>query len=266
MVLHPENLEILTDDLVQLDDVSPMTVVDNLRRRLSIGKIYTNVGDILIALNPYKQLPIYTPNVLDQYINESPNLPPHIFGLCSDVFNNLVYNKVSQAILISGESGAGKTEATKQCFHYLTEVSMTKIEDRIIKGNPVLEAFGNAKTLRNDNSSRFGKYMQVCFNENFVIVGCSTTNFLLEKSRVVSPSIGERNYHIMYQLCAGGAEAYPSLHLKSPMNFKNLFQGSVTTIDGVDDAKDFSSLQKAMETLGFDASSRQGIFSVVAAV
>ncbi|GMI37386.1 hypothetical protein TeGR_g11847 [Tetraparma gracilis] len=205
-IQHPENLEILQDDLVQMDDVNNMSVVDNLRRRIAAEKIYTSVGDILIALNPYKQLPLYTPTVIDDFIKRDPvDLYPHVFGVAMGAFRNMIAERANQSILISGESGAGKTEATKQCLHLLSEVArgeggemeMTGIEEKILMANPVLEAFGNAKTVRNDNSSRFGKYMQVHFNQKCVIVGCSTTNYLLEKSRVVSPASGERNFHVM---------------------------------------------------------------------
>ncbi|GMI47097.1 hypothetical protein TrCOL_g10716 [Triparma columacea] len=274
-ITNPEYLTVLADDLVQMDDVNKMTVVDSLRRRMAEEKIYTSVGDILIALNPYKQLPLYTPAVIDEYTKRDPvDLAPHVFGVAMDAFRSMISDARDQSILISGESGAGKTEATKQCLHLLSEVArgehgetaLTNTENKILKANPVLEAFGNAKTVRNDNSSRFGKYMQVHFSNSFVIVGCGTINYLLEKSRVVSPQNGERNYHVMYQLCAKGQEVYPELGLAAPTFFKCLVKGGVTNIEGHDDEAEFDVLVSAMKTLGFSSSEQRQIFGIVATV
>ena len=217
------------NDLVQMFDVTSPGVIENLRNRIAKGIIYTNVGDILIAVNPYTNLPLYTPAVVHEYINrgEEDGLDPHVFATAMSSFRNLIANRIDQSILISGESGAGKTEATKQCLHFLSEVakgannetSTTSIENKILQANPLLEGFGNAKTLRNDNSSRFGKYMNVKFDSRFSITGCSTVNYLLEKTRVIATGKGERNFHVLYQLnSAAGKKAYPLLGLFDEMN------------------------------------------------
>jgi myosin heavy subunit len=274
-IAHPEHLEILQNDLVQMDDVTRMTVVDNLRRRLKANMIYTAVGDILIAINPYKMMNLYTPAVIDRFIKmDKVDCEPHVFGIAMNAFRALIADRKNQSILISGESGAGKTEATKQCLHLLSEVALsstgdselTGIENKILSANPVLEAFGNAKTVRNDNSSRFGKYMQVHFNDRQVIVGCSTTNYLLEKSRVVNPSAGERNFHVMYQLCIGAMEKYSHLGLSIPSYFSVLTKGNCTSMPHVDDGADFKELLEALTVLGFTEDEQEDIFSVVATV
>eukprot|EP00519_Triparma_laevis_P004942 CAMPEP_0182508788 /NCGR_PEP_ID=MMETSP1321-20130603/25610_1 /TAXON_ID=91990 /ORGANISM="Bolidomonas sp., Strain RCC1657" /LENGTH=1892 /DNA_ID=CAMNT_0024714917 /DNA_START=82 /DNA_END=5760 /DNA_ORIENTATION=+ len=274
-ILHPENLSLPNSDLVQMDDVNTMSVIDCLRRRMKEEKIYTAVGDILIALNPYKMLSLYTPAVIDEFIKRDPvDLPPHVFGIAMNAFRSMIMENKDQSILISGESGAGKTEATKQCLHLLSEAArgeegeleMTSIEHKILQANPVLEAFGNAKTVRNDNSSRFGKYMQVHFSKKFVIVGCSTTNYLLEKSRVVAPGQGERNFHVMYQLCAGAVKHYEDFGIHEATYFKTLMKGGVTGMDHVDDKADFDVLLSAMDTLGFKKAEKKEVFSIVATV
>ena len=271
---NPAHLSLLYDDLVKMDEVHKASVVDNLRRRIEAEKIYTNVGDILIAINPYKRLPLYTPLMIDDFLKKDPtDLPPHVFGIAMDSFRSMREEDRNQSILISGESGAGKTEATKQCLHLLSEVATgehgeterTSIENKILQANPILEAFGNAKTVRNDNSSRFGKFTQVFFDSRFTIQGSATVNYLLEKSRVVNPAKGERNFHVLYQLSTSH-EKFPTLSLSPPSGYSTLTCGGETNVPNVDDRKDFEELTNALSDLGFDEATRLEMFSIVATV
>lgn len=175
----------LESDLVLLVEMSKPLILYNLRERFKKNEIYTNIGTILISMNPYKRLPLYTPAVMDSYIKRGTRkLPPHIFCIADDSFQALRDKCTGQSIVISGESGAGKTECTKQCLQYLAEIagSTDGVEQRILLSNPILESFGNAKTVRNNNSSRFGKYVDIFFDKSHRITGASNTNYLLEKS------------------------------------------------------------------------------------
>lgn len=164
---------------------------------------------MLVAINPYEVLPIYTNSQIQLYktdkVFQEGEVSPHIFAIGNNSFQEMRLSKSNQCIVISGESGAGKTESTKLLLQYLASVSgkHSWIEQQIIEANPILEAFGNAKTLRNDNSSRFGKYIDIYFNEASTIIGAKIEQYLLEKSRIVLKNTGERNYHIFYLLLAG---------------------------------------------------------------
>jgi myosin heavy subunit len=246
--LSKSSLRNLLDDMVMVDALNPAQIIYLLKSRYLIDQIYTWVGashTVLVSINPFKQLPIYTANVMTEFANPSPNKldPPHTFAIASSAYYNMRSEMHNQAILISGESGAGKTEATKQCFNFLAEKagSDTGLEQKILNANPVLEAFGNAKTLRNNNSSRFGRWTAIHFSSKGSIIGASIENYLLEKSRVVFQNEGERNYHIFYQLCACkgqdfGLEAGPEA-------FRYLNQSNCTTAPGIDDSRDFSDVQ-----------------------
>ncbi|GAB5359419.1 hypothetical protein AAMO2058_000542400, partial [Amorphochlora amoebiformis] len=185
--LYWSHLKRVVQDLVMLDVLNRPLICYNLMERYKSNQIYTSIGSILISLNPYKWLPLYTPEVISRYQKKRDSQPPHVFGIASDAFLNLWENVEGQSIVISGESGAGKTECTKQCLAYLAEVACSaesNIEQKILSANPILEAFGNAKTVRNNNSSRFGKYVEVFFDRRRTICGARTTNYLLERSRV----------------------------------------------------------------------------------
>eukprot|EP01098_Paradermamoeba_levis_P005284 TRINITY_DN2242_c0_g1_i2.p1 TRINITY_DN2242_c0_g1~~TRINITY_DN2242_c0_g1_i2.p1 ORF type:complete len:176 (+),score=48.71 TRINITY_DN2242_c0_g1_i2:329-856(+) len=161
------SLQKLVDDLVRLDNMTEPLIIHNLRERAKRNLIYTSIGTILIAINPYKQLPLYTPTVMYQYSHEDVNkLPPHPFTIAENAYRNLLEYKINHSIIISGESGAGKTETTKVILQYLAEIagSTSGVEQMILQANPILEAFGNAKTLRNNNSSRFGKWVEIHFD------------------------------------------------------------------------------------------------------
>ncbi len=201
--LKRSSLQRIVQDLVLLDDMCPPLILHNLKMRYAEDKIYTGVGTILISVNPYQRLPIYGPEILKQYASKKvgTDLPPHVFNIAHDAWYGLTEFGKNQSIIISGESGAGKTEATKQCLQFLAHVagSSSGVETKVLEANPILEAFGNAKTLRNDNSSRFGKYLEIYLRKGR-IVSSVTRNYLLEKIRVCRPMEGERNYHIFYQL------------------------------------------------------------------
>ena len=173
-------------------------MLHNLRYRYDRDNIYTYTANILIAINPYKRLPLYTPTIIDEYAHKGKReLPPHPFNIAEAAFHNMHEVNQNQSILISGESGAGKTETTKQCLTFFAEVagSVSGVEQNILLANPILEAFGNAKTLRNNNSSRFGKYIEVHFDPQGKICGASTQNYLLEKPRVCFQLQGARSFH-----------------------------------------------------------------------
>jgi len=180
------------ENLVDLDAFSEGSILHHVRKRFMDDKIYTYVGSILVAVNPFKSLPIYSAERIQYYrmnVHSTDPPQPHVYAIAAEAFDSLLSGLGSQSVLISGESGAGKTETAKKVLQYLTEIAATggkgkkTIADQIMESNPVLEAFGNAKTLRNNNSSRFGKWMEVNFNQANKICGCRIVNYLLEKVR-----------------------------------------------------------------------------------
>ncbi|TNN56670.1 Unconventional myosin-Ih [Liparis tanakae] len=199
-------------DFVLLEETSEAAFLSNLRKRFSRDLIYTYIGTLLVSVNPYKQLDVYSHALMDVYkgVNFF-ELPPHIYALADNAYHTMLTELNNHFILISGESGAGKTEASKKILQYYavscpSTSLLHSVRDKILMSNPVLEAFGNAKTLKNDNSSRFGKYMDIQFDSQGDAVGGHVLNYLLEKSRVVHQNHGERNFHIFYQLLEGGEE------------------------------------------------------------
>lgn len=233
----PNGNVVTVEDILQMSDLSEASLLENLRRRYEHEMIYTYVGPILIAINPYKPLDAaYSERNMTEYFGKAMGaLPPHVFALADQAYMHLIQggavDPANQSIIISGESGAGKTETTKIIMQYLARATsyrktmlghdqdtnaannqsraLGKLEERVLESNPLLESFGNAKTLRNDNSSRFGKFIEIQFDHHGKIVGAEIMNFLLEKTRIVSQSIGERNYHIFYQVryCRMGHDA-----------------------------------------------------------
>jgi len=258
------------DDLVMLDDLNQPLILHTLRQRFSKCKIYTSVGTILISVNPYQGLPLYSPKIMDSYRNRgTKELPPHVFMIADNAYEKLIELQLDQSVIISGESGAGKTEATKQCLQYLADCagSESSVEQKILSANPILEAFGNAKTVRNNNSSRFGKYIEVFFDESYRISGAQNTNYLLEKVRVVHQAGVERNYHIFFQLCAGcSPEQVHRWGLGNPRDFYYLSQSESISIPGVDDGKDFQEVIDAFRSLGVDEKEVDGLFSTTVGV
>jgi myosin heavy subunit len=200
---------------------------------------------------------------------------PHVYATGAAAYRQLQATLKNQAVLISGESGAGKTETTKKVLSFLAAVASAPgtsssepgIEEKILQSNPLLESLGNAKTLRNDNSSRFGKWMKVDINKSFKIQGCEIVNYLLEKSRVVKQSPNERNYHIFYFLLEGAtAEMKRDLSLGVSSDYHFLSQSGCTKINNVDDAKEFADVVGAMQTLNFSQETQNAMFSVISAI
>ncbi|CAM9943985.1 unnamed protein product [Scytosiphon promiscuus] len=275
--LNHSSLARIEDDLVMVDAINQGLMVHNLRERYRRDLIYTWVGanhSVLVSINPFKMLPIYSPATIEEYAKPSAYRldPPHTFAIANSAFMKLTQENVSQAILISGESGAGKTEATKQCFNFLAEVagSQNAVEQRILHANPVLESFGNAKTLRNNNSSRFGRWTEVHFDPRgqasnpITVCGARIENYLLEKQRVVAQAKGERNFHIFYQLCTSEIAAH--LELGAPEHFRYLRESGCVSVPGINDQKDFVEVEEAFTKLGFGFEEKCWCYETCAAV
>lgn len=203
------------DDMTKLTYLNEPGVLYNLAKRYALNEIYTYTGSILIAVNPFTKLPhLYNVHMMDQYKGiQFGELSPHVFAVADASYRAMMSEGRSQSILVSGESGAGKTETTKLIMQYLTHVGgraafdNRTVEQQVLESNPLLEAFGNARTVRNDNSSRFGKFVEIQFDANGRISGAAIRTYLLERSRVVQISKLERNYHCFYHLCASGKDA-----------------------------------------------------------
>uniref|UniRef100_A0A6Q2Y7B7 Unconventional myosin-VI n=1 Tax=Esox lucius TaxID=8010 RepID=A0A6Q2Y7B7_ESOLU len=254
------------------------TLLNNIRVRYSKDKIYTYVANILIAVNPYYDIPKhYSPETIKSYQGRSlGTLPPHVFAIADKAYRDMRVLKMSQSIIVSGESGAGKTENTKFVLRYLTTSYGTgqDIDERIVEANPLLEAFGNAKTVRNNNSSRFGKFVEIHFNAKNNVVGGFVSHYLLEKSRICMQGTEERNYHIFYRLCAGASEDIRKrLHLDSPDHFRYLNRGCTRYFASMDTDKQIGQNRKSPEvqyqsysSIGLDDTEKLDLFRVVAGV
>ncbi|XP_048484766.1 unconventional myosin-IXAa isoform X2 [Plutella xylostella] len=261
-------------DLCQLPELNEQTLLDNLRARFAAGYIYTYVGSILIALNPFKFYPIYNPKYVKLYQNKriGSSLPPHIFAVADAAYHCMLRERTNQCIVISGESGSGKTESTNFLLHHLTALSQkgshgSGVEQTILSAGPVLEAFGNAKTAHNNNSSRFGKFIQVNYKENGMVHGAVVQKYLLEKSRICSQGRNERNYHVFYYLLAGASEQEKEqLHLLSVDKYNYLSRTGCSVVPGVDEQYEFSRLKQSMEMVGFTLDKQRRLFAVLSAV
>ncbi|NXP79478.1 MYO9B protein, partial [Ramphastos sulfuratus] len=260
------------DDLCNLPNLTETTLLENLKCRFLKHKIYTYAGSILIAINPFKFLPIYNPKYVKMYENHQlGKLEPHIFAIADVAYHTMLKKHVNQCIVISGESGSGKTQSTNFLIHCLTALSQkgyaSGVERTILGAGPVLEAFGNAKTAHNNNSSRFGKFIQVNYLENGIVRGAVVEKYLLEKSRLVSQEKDERNYHVFYYLLLGVTEEErKEFHLKQPEDYFYLNQHNLKIEDGEDLRHDFERLKQAMEMVGFLSATKTQIFSILSAI
>ncbi|CAM0956703.1 unnamed protein product [Alopecurus aequalis] len=267
--LQPANPEILdgVDDLMQLSYLSEPSVLYNLQYRYSQDMIYTKAGPVLVAVNPFKKVKLYSNEYIKAYRNKTMD-SPHVYAIADSALREMKRDEVNQSIIISGESGAGKTETAKIAMQYLASLGGgSGIEYEILQTNPILEAFGNAKTLRNDNSSRFGKLIEIHFSMTGRICGAMIQTFLLEKSRVVQCAVGERSYHIFYQLCAGAPPTLrEKLNLKKVDEYKYLKQSCCYSIAGVDDAEMFRTVTEAMNIVHISKEDQDNVFSMVSAV
>ncbi|XP_077375069.1 unconventional myosin-IXAa isoform X3 [Festucalex cinctus] len=258
-------------DLCHLPELNERSLLDNLRSRFRQEKIYTYVGSILIVINPFKFLPIYNPKYVKMYDNHSlGDLEPHIYAVADVAYHAMLQRRRNQCIVISGESGSGKTQSTNFLIHHLTALSQkgfaSGVEQIILGAGPVLEAFGNAKTAHNNNSSRFGKFIQVNYQESGTVRGAYVEKYLLEKSRLVYQEHNERNYHVFYYLLAGASEEErTAFHLMKPEEYHYLSQDCFT-VEGEDLKHDFERLQLGMEMVGFLPSTRKQIFSLLSAI
>lgn len=260
------------NDLTSLSYLHEPAVLHNLKVRFCEGNdIYTYCGIVLVAVNPYEELDIYGNDRIQTYRGQAMgDLDPHIFAVAEEAYTKLEREQRDQSIIVSGESGAGKTVSAKYTMRYFATVggnndTETQIESKVLASSPIMEAVGNAKTTRNDNSSRFGKFIELQFNKQFNISGASMRTYLLEKSRVVFQSSEERNYHIFYQLCAAH-KRLPHLHLDEASKFHYLNQGGNMFVDGVDDLRTYEETVHAMNLLGFSESEQDNMFKIYAAI
>ncbi|XP_058796556.1 myosin heavy chain, non-muscle isoform X2 [Phymastichus coffea] len=272
------------EDMAELTCLNEASVLHNLKDRYYSGLIYTYSGLFCVVVNPYKKLPIYTEKIMERYKGiKRHEVPPHVFAITDTAYRSMLQDREDQSILCTGESGAGKTENTKKVIQYLAYVAASKpksnassgtgsdkfageLEQQLLQANPILEAFGNAKTVKNDNSSRFGKFIRINFDASGYIAGANIETYLLEKSRAIRQAKDERTFHIFYQLLAGASpEQKKEFILEDPKLYPFLSCGALP-VPGVDDAAEFHSTVKAMNIMGMTNDDFHAIFRIVSAV
>jgi len=287
--------EVDVDNLINLPYLHEPAILYCLENRYAESDIYTYTGPILIAVNPFKRVPLYTSQILEMYYNlgllksqgieNASPLPPHVYAIADAAYRDMMavilngsgasgVSSADQAILISGESGAGKTESTKIVLRYLTTVGSStgsvdiqsgSIMDKVLQSNPILEAFGNAKTIRNDNSSRFGKFIELNFSRRGHLIGGTIRTYLLEKVRLPFQQVGERNFHIFYQMLAGGTfEERQKWRVENIEDLYYVNQGGVFELQWVDDNEEFHDMKKALRVLGFEEEFQVSLLNVMA--
>ncbi|XP_039812353.1 myosin-11-like isoform X5 [Panicum virgatum] len=275
--IHPKDTEAPpdgVDDMTRLSYLHEPGVLDNLAVRYAKNIIYTYTGSILIAINPFQRLPnLVDARTMEKYKGANlGDLDPHVFAIADVSYRQMINEGKSNSILVSGESGAGKTETTKLLMRYLaflggrSGTGERTVEQQVLESNPVLEAFGNAKTVRNNNSSRFGKFVEIQFDKSGKISGAAIRTYLLERSRVCQINSPERNYHCFYFLCAAPSEDLKKYKLGDPSSFHYLNQSTCIKVDGINDAEEYLSTRNAMDTVGITEQEQEAIFRVVAAV
>jgi len=276
--MNPPKFE-KTEDMANMTYLNEASVLHNLRARYTTGLIYTYSGLFCVCVNPYRRLPIYTEKVVSMYRGKRrAEMPPHIFAVCDNAYHDMLQDRENQSMLITGESGAGKTENTKKVIQFFANISgggdskkdakdkKFNLEDQIIQANPILESYGNAKTIRNNNSSRFGKFVRCHFGPQGRLAGADIETYLLEKSRVIFQQPVERNYHIFYQILQGGDDTLlQSLLLDSreAEEYEFLKKGT-DKVDGIDDIEEWEATEKAGEVLGFSDEDRLTMYKICA--
>ncbi|XP_033337825.1 myosin heavy chain 10 isoform X5 [Megalopta genalis] len=270
------------EDMAELTCLNEASVLHNLKDRYYSGLIYTYSGLFCVVVNPYKRLSIYTEKIMERYKGiKRHEVPPHVFAITDTAYRSMLQDREDQSILCTGESGAGKTENTKKVIQYLAYVAASKpksnatpcpaliigeLEQQLLQANPILEAFGNAKTVKNDNSSRFGKFIRINFDASGYIAGANIETYLLEKSRAIRQAKDERTFHIFYQLLAGAsAEQKKEFILEDPKHYPFLSNGALP-VPGVDDSAEFFSTVKSMHIMGMTNEDFSSIFRIVSAV
>ncbi|XP_029913524.1 myosin-11-like isoform X2 [Myripristis murdjan] len=282
------------EDMAALTCLNEASVLHNLRERYFSSLIYTYSGLFCVVVNPYKMLPIYSEKIIEMYKGKKRHeVPPHIYSITDNAYRNMLQDREDQSILCTGESGAGKTENTKKVIQYLAVVASShkgkkdanpdsnapatvkqqagslaygELEKQLLQANPILEAFGNAKTIKNDNSSRFGKFIKLNFDVTGYLVGANIDTYLLEKSRCVRQAKIERSFHIFYYMVAGAKDKMrEELLLEDFSSYHFLLAGHVE-IPGQEDDEMFDETLEAMEIMGFNEEERLGMLKVVSTV
>ncbi|KAI0123511.1 myosin-2 [Xylariales sp. AK1849] len=280
-LMNPTMLE-ASDDLTNLSHLNEPAVLQAIRLRYVQKEIYTYSGIVLIATNPFARVDsLYVPGMVQVYAGKQrATQAPHLFAIAEEAFADMLRDQKNQTIVVSGESGAGKTVSAKYIMRYFATRespdnpgarvkkgadAMSETEEQILATNPIMEAFGNAKTTRNDNSSRFGKYIEILFDDKTNIIGAKIRTYLLERSRLVFQPLKERNYHIFYQLVAGATDAErKELSILPVEQYDYLNQGNAPVIDGVDDKAEFQATKNSLTTIGVNQTQQAGIFRLLA--
>ena len=261
-------------DLTLISKISNEAINDNLKKRFENAEIYTYIGHVLVSVNPFRDLGIYTDQVLQNYRGKNRlEVPPHVFAIAESAYYNMKAYNENQCVIISGESGAGKTEAAKRIMQYIANVSggsnssIQEIKDMVLATNPLLESFGNAKTLRNNNSSRFGKYLEIHFNRQGEPVGANINNYLLEKTRVVGQIKDERSFHIFYQYTkAASQQQRANFGVQQPSTYTYTSKSKCYDVAGIDDVADFKDTLNAMRVIGMSQQEQDQVFRMLAAI
>merc|ERR1719158_2257323 len=273
------------EDMADLTCLNEASVLHNIKERYYSGLIYTYSGLFCVVVNPYKRLAIYTEKIIEIYKGKKRHeVPPHVFAITDIAYRSMLQDREDQSILCTGESGAGKTENTKKVIQYLAYVAASKpkssshlpasnegglnfgeLEQQLLKANPILEAFGNAKTVKNDNSSRFGKFVRINFDASGYIAGANIETYLLEKARIIRQAPDERTFHIFYQLLMGSSKEFKSqLLLDDAKNYTFMTQGGLR-VPGIDDIEEFAATQNAMKVMGITDEDMISIWRVISA-
>ncbi|XP_055753840.1 myosin-9-like isoform X2 [Salvelinus fontinalis] len=263
------------EDMAELTCLNEASVLHNLKERYYSGLIYTYSGLFCVVINPYKNLPIYSEEIVDMYKGKKRHeMPPHIYAITDTAYRSMMQDREDQSILCTGESGAGKTENTKKVIQYLAHVASShktkkdqgELEKQLLQANPILEAFGNGKTVKNDNSSRFGKFIRINFDVNGYIVGANIETYLLEKSRAIRQAKDERTFHVFYYMLTGAGDKLRSeLCLEGYNSYRFLVNGNVT-IPGQQDKDLFTETLEAFRIMGIPEDEQIGLLKVVSSV